>query len=145
MCDASAIQGIVLSCLRPPQLAPAIAMANLAPQQEIVDVKDPIVDILRRYEADELGIVKAADLLEQSLKKQGLLYDMVINPRQVGFDPVLLQTSATTIVPRPCDSSGCFHLSRRDGEAGVVHMDFCCRGVRSGPHHRLQAGFAPRG
>ena len=63
-------------------------MANLATQHTIVDVKDPIVDILRRYEADEVGIVKAADLLEQSLKNQGLLYEMAINPRQVGFDPI---------------------------------------------------------
>ncbi len=63
-------------------------MANVATQHRIVDVKDPIVDILRRYEADEVGIVKAAGLLEQRLRIQGLLYEMAINPRQVGFDPI---------------------------------------------------------
>lgn len=63
-------------------------MASSSASQEIVDPKDPVVIILRRFEADELGIVKAADMLEQAFKTLGMLYDMVINPRQVGFDPI---------------------------------------------------------
>jgi hypothetical protein len=59
-------------------------MAGLS---RITDPQDAVVDIMKRYEANCLGIVKAADLLEDAFKSKGLMYEMSINPRQVGFDP----------------------------------------------------------
>jgi len=46
-----------------------------------------IDNILSRVDRDSLGLVQAADLLEQALLASDLLYVMEINPRQVGFDP----------------------------------------------------------
>ena len=43
---------------------------------------------MRRVQADELGIVQAACLLEAELRKLDLVYEQTIAPRQVGFDPV---------------------------------------------------------
>ena len=56
--------------------------------QEITCGSDPVVSVLRRFEAEQLGTVQAADLSEAALKDMGYLYIMDINPRQVGFDPV---------------------------------------------------------
>ena len=47
-----------------------------------------IEGILAKVDADSIGIVQAADLLEQAFRDGNLLYEMVIHPRQVGFDPV---------------------------------------------------------
>ena len=47
----------------------------------------PIQEILDRVDRDALGLVQAADLLEEAFAAKGLMYTMDINPRQVGFDP----------------------------------------------------------
>jgi hypothetical protein len=55
--------------------------------QEVSDPSDPVNVILARFEADELGIVQAADALEDAFRLKNLLYEMDIAPRLVGIDP----------------------------------------------------------
>jgi hypothetical protein len=55
--------------------------------QEVSDPGDPVNVILARFEADELGIVQAADALEGAFRQKCLLYEMDIAPRSVGIDP----------------------------------------------------------
>jgi hypothetical protein len=55
--------------------------------QEVSDPADPVNVILARFEADELGIVQAADALEEAFRQKKLLYEMDIAPRSVGIDP----------------------------------------------------------
>jgi hypothetical protein len=49
---------------------------------------DAIESIILQVEDDSMGIVAAGDMLEKTFRTMGLLYDMDIHPRQVGFDPV---------------------------------------------------------
>jgi hypothetical protein len=54
---------------------------------EITDPMDPIKIVLLRLDAGTLGIVQAADLILQELKKRKMSYLMKIHSRQIGFDP----------------------------------------------------------
>ena len=47
-----------------------------------------VLEILRRVENEEMGIVQASARLEEELRKRDLVYEATISPRQVGFDPV---------------------------------------------------------
>jgi hypothetical protein len=53
----------------------------------MIAVPDAIDRLVSEVEADRLGIVAAADRMEAEFRKMGLLYEMDIAPRQVGFDP----------------------------------------------------------
>ena len=58
-----------------------------ASSQEVSDPCDAVNAILARFESDDLGIVQAADALEDAFRQKGLLYEMDIAPRLVGIDP----------------------------------------------------------
>ena len=47
-----------------------------------------VLEIIRRVENEEMGIVQASARLEEELRKRDLVYEATISPRQVGFDPV---------------------------------------------------------
>jgi hypothetical protein len=72
--------------LASPRLALA-TMACSAPPLTAGASLDPVAQVIADVAADRLGIVAAADALEQHFKTLGLSYVMTINPRQVGFDP----------------------------------------------------------
>jgi hypothetical protein len=48
---------------------------------------DVILEIVGKVEQDSIGLVQAADLIENEFRKRGELYDMQMHSRQVGFDP----------------------------------------------------------
>ena len=48
---------------------------------------DPVASIIKMVEGQVVGAVKGADLLEAAFRKMGLLYEMDINCRQVGWNP----------------------------------------------------------
>ena len=45
-----------------------------------------VSSIFTRLDADEVGLVQAADLLEKAFEVNGMLYQMQLDPRLVGFD-----------------------------------------------------------
>lgn len=53
----------------------------------VTDPKDPIVDLLAKLDRGDLGLVQAADCIEEILGKANHTYTMDIAPRQVGLDP----------------------------------------------------------
>ena len=76
----------------PAQQAASASEAASEPQRKecssvATDPKDPVVSIMNRVSNDKLGLVQAGDLLEKAFKNLGLLYEMDIHCRMVGFDP----------------------------------------------------------
>ena len=64
-------------------LAPVGEVSHLAS-----DTKAAVAEILRKVDSNVMGIVQAGDAIEKALRAGGLLYEMDINPRQVGWDPI---------------------------------------------------------
>ena len=54
---------------------------------EVMDPTDEVRMIIDSFEAERLGLVQAADLIEVALKAKGLLQRMSIPPTLVGVDP----------------------------------------------------------
>ena len=88
-----ALCGFVLVWLRACLLPPLAFMAappshvQVAIPVAIVDAADPIVQLLSVVASDGQGHIAAADRLQQLLRGKRLLYDAVIAPRSLGFDP----------------------------------------------------------
>ena len=53
----------------------------------VTDKADPIVQLLAVVATGAQGQVAAADKLEGLLREKGLMYEAVLAPRFVGFDP----------------------------------------------------------
>jgi len=65
----------------------AFADLKITMPTAVTNPNDPVVQLLGQVAADSQGAVAAADRLEILLKEKGLLYEAVIAPRFLGFDP----------------------------------------------------------
>jgi hypothetical protein len=59
-----------------------------APNMSTDSMTDPVATVMHAFNRDEIGIVQAASKILSALAKADLSYQMRVNPRQVGFDPV---------------------------------------------------------
>ena len=74
-------------CFRTLQVFSAMASAGTGAPVAKALVTDLVTVIIQKFEQEKLGVVQAADQIEEALRGMGLLYVMEINPRQIGFDP----------------------------------------------------------
>ena len=71
-------------------LVPQVTASPLRPGAglfSVTNLDDPIRQLVVACEAEELGMVQAADRIEACLEQKGLLKHMTLNPTLVGVDP----------------------------------------------------------
>jgi len=60
---------------------------GMPPPAGVTALKECVNSLLGKLDANEIGLVQAADLIEDELVKGGYGHTMIIAPRQVGLDP----------------------------------------------------------
>ncbi len=61
-----------------------VPMAATGEALKVVDEAQNVIDLVAK---EQIGVVQVADQLEKIFREKGLLYEMDIHCRQVGFDP----------------------------------------------------------